>query len=46
MLINMARSGQIRQMITESQLVGLLDQVSNIIPSNSSTKVTVSGPHF
>jgi len=40
MLINMARSGQIREKLTETQLIGLLEQVSEKL--KPSTKVKVS----
>lgn len=43
MLIKMAKSGQIRSQVTEQQLVGLLDQVSAVVPSASASKITVSG---
>lgn len=42
MLIKMAKSGQIRSQVTEQQLVGLLDQVSSVVPSASASKITVS----
>ncbi|TIA70626.1 hypothetical protein E3P92_02579 [Wallemia ichthyophaga] len=40
MLIKMAKSGQIRSQVTEQQLVGLLDQVSSVVPSASASKIT------
>jgi len=39
-LINMARSGQLREKLGETQLIGLLEQVSE--KTKQSTKVKVS----
>ncbi|WFD44470.1 hypothetical protein MPSI1_003138 [Malassezia psittaci] len=41
MLIQMARSGQVRQRVTEAQLISLLDQLDQAQPHDSG-KITVS----
>ena len=41
MLVNMARSGQIQQRLTEPELVGLLERVSDSAGGRASGKVKV-----
>lgn len=41
-LINMARSGQIREKLGESQLIGLLEQVSEKTKQSTKVKVRTS----
>lgn len=42
MLVNMARSGQIQQRLTEPELVGLLERVSDATGGRATGKVKVS----
>ena len=41
LLLQMARSGQVRQRVTEDQLIMLLDQVDQATSQESSGKITV-----
>lgn len=40
-LLQMARSGQVRQRVTEEQLISLLDQIDQANPAQETGKITV-----
>ena len=42
LLVRMAQSGQLRQRVTEDQLIGLLDQVDQSQGGDGEPKITVS----
>ncbi|WFD40784.1 uncharacterized protein MJAP1_003773 [Malassezia japonica] len=41
-LLQMARSGQVRQRVTEDQLIALLDQIDQANPAQETGKITVA----